>query len=128
MPRHPQLRRRVAGRRIDTVKIPPTSPAEQCPTPHDPASPVWRVLRRAHHRLYALPRIERPADQRDILTMDEAQILVKHGVYSRIDELLACIDTERKLHRLVRRMVCRELEQAIPSIITATAEVLHRDQ
>jgi hypothetical protein len=86
------------------------------------------VLRRAHLRLNALPRLERPADERDILTAAEAQVLVRYGVYSVTDKLLARIDTERELHRMVRRIVRRELEAAIPSIITAVAEVLRRGQ
>ena len=102
--------------------------ARQHCNPTWPPRPVRRVLRRAHLRLNALPRLERPADERDILTAAEAQVLVRYGVYSVTDKLLARIDTERELHRMVRRIVRRELEAAIPSIITAVAEVLRRGQ
>lgn len=86
---------------------------------------IKAALRAARKRYLRLPVADRPADAHDILTMRESLLLVLWGAYPLDRRHRAYVTGAGEAGRL-RRLMRREIEAAVPSIVIAVSEALHR--
>jgi hypothetical protein len=90
---------------------------------------INHILRGARKRWRRLSPLNRPADPHNVLTCCEAHILAVWGAWplTRRQRQAITGNCGRELRRLLQRAVPRELEKAIPSIVTAVLEAMRHE-